>query len=275
MNTKPTYAELERKVKELQNEAIKRRRAEEVLKEREESLKALMNATTATAVLVNMEGKILAINETTAKDFGKSVDELIGTALFDYFPADLGVSRKAKHEEVTLSGKPARFIDERAGRIYDNNIYPILGPEGKVTALAIYARDVTEAKQVEQTLRESEEKYRLLFENTGTATFVVEEDMTVAKANAKCEELSGYSRDEIEGKMKTTDFVPVEELNRIEKYHFGRRVIDDQIPSEYEFDLSDRHGNIKNVFIQISMIPGTNQSIASIIESTSREREEI
>lgn len=268
MNRKPTYEELEKKVQELQIESIERRDAEEVLKEREESLKALMNAMTATAVLVNTKGEILAINETTAKELGKSVDELIGTPLFDFFPDDLGLSRKAKHEEVILSGKSTRFIDERAGRIYDNNIYPILSPEGKVIALAIYARDVTEAKQVEHTLRESEEKYRLLFENTGTATFLVEEDMTIVKANAMCEALSGYSRDEIEGKMKTTDFIPVEELDRIKQYHFGRRAKDDQIPSEYEFSLLDRHGNKKNVFIQVSVLPGTKQSIASIIDVT-------
>jgi two-component system cell cycle sensor histidine kinase/response regulator CckA len=274
MNKKPTYEEMEKKVQELQNEAIERRRAEEVLKEKKESLKALMNATTATAVLVNIEGQILAINETTAGDFGKSVDELIGTALFDYFPADLGVSRKAKHEEVILSGKPLRFVDERVGRIYDNNIYPVFSPEGNVKALAIYARDVTEAKQVEQTLRENEEKYRLLFENTGTATFLVEEDTTIVKANAMCEEISGYSRDEIEGKMKTTDFIPVEELDRIEKYHFGRRAKDDQIPSEYEFSLLDRHGNKKNVFIQVSMLPGTKQSIASIVDITRLKKAE-
>ncbi len=49
------------------------------------------------------------------------------------------------------------------------------------------------------------------------------EDMTISQVNAKCEELSGYSRDELEGKMKTTDFIPVEELERIKKYHIGRR----------------------------------------------------
>lgn len=100
MNRKPTYEELEKRVQELQKEVVELRRAEEVLKEKEESLNALMNAMTATAVLVNTEGKILAINETTAKDLGKSVDELIDTPLFNYFPVDLGISRKAKHEEI-------------------------------------------------------------------------------------------------------------------------------------------------------------------------------
>jgi len=127
---------------------------------------------------------------------------------------------------------------------------------------------IAEGKLSQEALQESEEKYRSLFENTGTATFVTEEDMTVSQVNAKCEELSGYSRGEIVGKMKTTDFIPAEELERIKKYHFGRRKKDDDIPPEYELKLVDKNGNIKNVIIQVAMIPKTKQSIASIIDIT-------
>jgi len=69
MSGKPTYAELEKRVQELENEAIKRRNDDELIKESEASLKALMNATTETAVLVDLEGRILAINKITAGRF--------------------------------------------------------------------------------------------------------------------------------------------------------------------------------------------------------------
>ena len=133
---------------------------------------------------------------------------------------------------------------------------------------------IAEGKLVQEALQESEENYRSLFENTGTATFVTEEDMTVSRVNAKCEELSGYSRDDIVGKMKTTDFIPAEELERIKKYHFGRRKKDDDIPPEYELKLVDKNGNIKNVLIQVAMIPKTKQSISSIIDITPQKQAE-
>jgi PAS domain S-box-containing protein len=214
MNRKPTYEELEKRVQELKKEVVELRRAEEVLKEREESLKALMNATTATAVLVNTEGKILAINETTAKDLGKSVDELIGTPLFDYFPADLGVSRKAKHEEVLLSGKPSRFIDERAGSIYDNNIYPILGPEGKVKALAIYARDITETKQVERALRESERRYKELADSLPQVVFEMDTNGLITYTNRNGFDFFRYTRDDFDKSVTAFQMLVPEDRER-------------------------------------------------------------
>lgn len=158
MARQPTYEELEQKLKELEKEAIELRCIKEKLKEREGTLLALLNAPTETAILVDTEGTILAINEVAAQRLGNSVDELIGLGMFDYLPPDLTATRKAMANEVVLSGKPVRFLDERAGSFYDNNIYPIFDDDGNITAFAIYARDITETKKAEKALRESEEK---------------------------------------------------------------------------------------------------------------------
>jgi PAS domain S-box-containing protein len=139
--------------------------------------------------------------------------------------------------------------------------------------LAVF-NDLTESKRAEERLQRSEHRYRSLFENTGTATFIVEEDMTISQINAKCEELIGYSKDEIEGKMKTSDFVSVKDFERIKEYHFGRREELSIYPSEYELELVDKHGNTRYAIIQVGMIPETKQSIASIIDITPLKRAE-
>jgi PAS domain-containing protein len=113
MADKPTYEELEQRVKELEKESVEQKRIEERLEEREQTLQALLNAPTETAILVDLEGTFLAINEVAAQRFSKSVDELIGMGIYDRLPYDLAVSRKAKGDEVARSGKPVRFQDER------------------------------------------------------------------------------------------------------------------------------------------------------------------
>ena len=65
-----------------------------------------------------------------------------------------------------------------------------------------YGNDITDRKRAEVALRESEEMYRTIFETTGSAAIIVEEDTTIFLANTEFEKLSGYSREEIEGNWK-------------------------------------------------------------------------
>jgi PAS domain S-box-containing protein len=134
--------------------------------------------------------------------------------------------------------------------------------------------EIEHRKKAEYALQENEKEYRSVFENTGTATILVEADMTISTINAKAEELAGYSKADIEEKMKTIDFVAEEDRKRIIQYHNERRKQDGEYPSEYTFKLVDKYGNTKNVFIQTSVIPGTSKSIASIIDLTSRVQAE-
>jgi len=134
--------------------------------------------------------------------------------------------------------------------------------------------EIEQRRKAEHALLENEKEYRSVFENTGTATIIVEDDMIISKINAKAEEMAGYSKTEIEGKMKSSDFVASEDRGRLGEYHEARRKQNGNYPSEYTFKLVDKHGSTKNVFIQTSMIPGTNRSIASIIDITSRVQAE-
>jgi PAS domain S-box-containing protein len=52
--------------------------------------------------------------------------------------------------------------------------------------------------------------YRTIFENTGTTTIIVEEDMTISMVNKECEKLLGYSREEIVGIKRWDDLIAEE-----------------------------------------------------------------
>jgi len=142
------------------------------------------------------------------------------------------------------------------------------------TSRDLLAKEMAEREQAEKTLLKSEERYRSVFGNTGAATVIIEEDMTISMANSEFEKLSGYSKEEVEGKIKWIEFVVKEDLEKMKEYHGKRREKEREAPKEYEFRFVDRQGNIKEILNKIAMFPGTKRSIASLIDITTRKQAE-
>jgi PAS domain S-box-containing protein len=130
-------------------------------------------------------------------------------------------------------------------------------------------------KRSDEALRESEDKYRTLFENTGTATIIIEDDTTISLANKEFENLSGYTKEEIEGKKSWTDFVADKNtLLRMKTYHYVRRIDSDAAPRNYEYKFIDRDGRVKNIFTTFAVIPGTDKSVGSFLDITELKQAE-
>ncbi len=72
----------------------------------------------------------------------------------------------------------------------------------------------SERAHVQEALHESENMYRAIFENTGTAMIIIEEDTRISLANLKFEMLFGYRKDEIVGKMSWTELIIEEDLEK-------------------------------------------------------------
>ena len=134
--------------------------------------------------------------------------------------------------------------------------------------------ELIEHRKAEAALQESEEKYRTIFENTGTVMLILEEDMTISLVNTEFERVSGYSKAEIEGKKSWTEFVVKEDVERMKEYHRLRRIASDSVPKRYEFRPFDRQGNVLNAVIAVEMIPGTKRSVVSFMDITPRMQAE-
>ena len=118
-------------------------------------------------------------------------------------------------------------------------------------------------------LRESEDKYRTIFETTGTATVIIEEDTTISLANKEFEKLSGYTKEEVEGKKNWTDFVAhKDDLDRMMAYHTARRIDPNRAPRNYEYKFIDKNGAVKEVYATLAVIPGTRKSVGSFLDIT-------
>ncbi len=119
---------------------------------------------------------------------------------------------------------------------------------------------------------EAEKKYRTIFETASTAIIILEEDRTISLVNSKFEELSGYTKEEVENRKKWTEFVTKDDLERMKKYHRNRRVDGKSAPSEYEFQFVTKDGGVRDIFLSVGMIPGTKRSVASFLDITEEKR---
>ena len=224
------------------------------------------------------DGVFLRINSTELDWLGYTRNELIGKKKFSDLiaPRNLPIFRE-NFSRFKIQGS-LRDLELEIIR-QDGTTFPALlnatgipDSQGNYLMIRSILSNITARKQSEDVLRKSEEKYRTLFEHTGTALIILEEDTTVSLANNEFATLTGYTKAEIEGNIKSTDFAVPQDKDKILGYHRLRREDPAAAPREYESRLVDKNGNIIHTFNTVAMIPGTAKSIVSFIDITERKR---
>ena len=196
------------RVDELKKETRQRKKAEKALRRTEALASALLNASDESAILVDADGSILAINENALKYLNPSENPVIHQNIFELWPQHVAADRKALAKEVIRTGEPIQFEDTMSGLLINNTIYPVFGQQGKVTRLAIYSRDITDYRRAEEGLRESENKFRMISAAAQDAIIMMDNDGKISYWNEAAERIFGFSKNEIMGKDLHTTLVP-------------------------------------------------------------------
>ena len=189
---------------------------ERALKEKGEMLRALFNATHDLILLIKKDGTILEYNETMEKALGVKREEAIGKSIYDYkylldektFKRRIGYLK-----EVIETKKPVHFIDSRKGRWFDNTYYPILNEDGEVIQVAIFAKDITELKEMEERLKQ-------VIENVNEWVWEVDENGLYTFSSPAIEKILGYKPEEIVGKKHFYDLFHPEDRERLKREAF-------------------------------------------------------
>ncbi|MBC8248020.1 MAG: PAS domain-containing sensor histidine kinase [Deltaproteobacteria bacterium] len=153
-----------------------RKRATNALANSENVLRTLLNSSFDHAILITTDGTILTINASAAIFFERDVAEAVGQNFFDLLPPLKAEERRSFVQKAQETGKPFFYESINQGRILHVSINPVENSEGEVNTLAVFARDITQQKRVEnELLRASGEMERRVEQRTFELVQVNEE----------------------------------------------------------------------------------------------------
>ena len=276
MENEKTLLDLKNRIHFLEEEVERLSKQNETLIEGQSIQKTILKKSLV-GYYIFSRGKFRIINPVVVLYTGYLPEELIGSeADFLVHPDD-----KAEVKKNSLAMRQGSLFLPYEFRIITKQkeirwILEVVAPimfKGEPAILGS-AMDITKQKLTEKKLTESENLYRTIFETTGTATVIVEDDKTLSLINAEFEKLTGYRKEDWEGKRTWVDLIDERDRSRVEENHRLRRIDPNAAPRNYEFHLVDRKGNIKNMLSTNSLIPGTNKHVCSVMDITELEEKE-
>lgn len=231
-----------------------RNQLEDDLRVREHYQRALLDNFPFMVWLKDTESRLLTVNRhyVEAANYDSldrsspgfdSVNALYGKTDLDCWPQELAEGYRADDQEIMRTGQ-TKIVDEPieshgVRRWHETYKAPVIGADGKLLGTVGFARDITERRQQEERLRESEQRYRQIFDNVSDALYLLEvtEDnrFSYIEINPALEKSMGKSRDELIGRFfdEATDDETTQKI--IAKYH---RCLRAGVKTEEEIELS-------------------------------------
>jgi len=247
------------------------------LQQSEEKYRGILESIEDGYFEVDHTGRLQLFNPHLAKVLGYEPEALYGRSYQDLMDEENSAKLFQAFHRVYNTGQPVKELDWQVKRrdgsrlFVETTVLPIM-QDHIIVGFRGIIHDISERKAAQEALARSENLYRTIFETTGTAMIIIDDDMTISLMNGEAERLLGYTKEDIEGKIKWDQVVAQEDLERMIRYHTMRRQFAGSVPRSYEFRLISRAGNLHDVVLTIAMIPGTNHSVASIQDITDRKR---
>ncbi|MHB8781707.1 MAG: sensor histidine kinase, partial [Candidatus Geothermincolia bacterium] len=250
-----------------------KRAEEEVRKARDflENLVDTFNALTDVFYTFDLEGRFLRWNDAVSKVSGYSNREIGGMQLGDFFAGEerarmLDAIERAKTEghvvvEADLNTRVGKKIpyEFAAGLLKDKTGNPL--------GLTGLGRDITERKVAETALRQSEARYRAIFEYTGAAKCNIEPDLTISSTNYEFDRMTGSAQRHSSLPRSILDFLAPEAVDEFQA-NFKELASDPtEVTRHFESAIRGEQGLI-HVIASMALIPGSQIAALSLIDIT-------
>lgn len=255
-----------------------RKNAEIRLKRSEQRFRAVAETAIDAIVTTDINGTILFCNESLGTIFGYSRGEIIGAELTILMPDRYKkeyineLERFKSLGRHTLLGKTLKTTGlKKDGTEFPFEMSLSAWKSGEKTFFTAIIRDITKNKQIEKALRDSEEKYRTLFEADPDYTILVSLDGVLLDINPAAERMIGRSKEELVGKhFLELDIFPKDELKLLKENFSKLKKHGDR--NSYEMRIIDKNGLIRWVQNASTIIKKGNMGYVLEIGSDITER---
>ena len=262
---------------------------ESQLREQKEFLQLLMNNMPNMIFWKDTESNYLGCNKTFAEVFGLANEhEVVGLTDFDFNLSQEGIAQCLSIDKKVVETGEANLEEEEAyttanGRngVVLTSKMPLKDKQGHVNGILGFCVDITDRKKVLDNLRESEHRYRTLYEESKDAVFLINSDGNFSHVNNQAVKLLGYKLEEIVGKHVSDLHLP--EHMELAKSKFANELKLNGF-LEFESILVHQLGNLIDVhifarvydkekgFIQAIVRDITHQKRSELLIKQSQER---
>jgi len=203
-------------------DVTQKRRAEENLEKTSKRYREFFDNSLDIIVVTDIKGNFLEVNRAFEETFGLKSEEVKGK----HFAEVLGIEKevaeeifrsynRAFREKRDLKGLVFEVKRRDGGRIVVEGNVRLLWEGGKVVGFVGNFRDITDRIRLQEKLRESEEKYRSIFNFAPVAIIVWDEEIRVVDWNKKAEEIFGWKKEEVLGKSFLEFLIPRSEMGQL------------------------------------------------------------
>lgn len=240
----------------------------------ESLLRSLLDNVPDLVYFKDREGRYVEASKSYLDELGVDPDEMKGKKAPELFPGDTGEvffeddMRVMEEEEMVV--REQKIEDSEGETIWLSTIkIPRYDDEGNVIGMLGISRDITDRKKIEADLKDSEKKYRTIFENAGT--LVIIQDGKFRRVNPEFLDLTGYSEDELIGR-NSLFIVPREEREKVRRN--AVQMLKGERSEPYEHRIITKNGETRWIVEKVTSIHYNDEraALTSFIDITDREK---
>jgi PAS domain S-box-containing protein len=254
------------------HDVSKQRKAEDALREKEEQWVSLVYNVPDIILIAERDGTILSINHSVP---GIDMEDVIGKTVYDYMEPEYHDTVKTSLERVFETGEPDSYQIMGVGpnqrqTWYETRIAPIMR-NNEVIDVILISRDLIEQKKADEILRENEERYKSIVENSIDVIMLTQPDGIISYLSPSCKEVLEHDPLDLVGKKPW--IIHPDDLEKVQEVF--SQALNGKCGKNFEYRIQTEKGKTKWVSHTWSPIlkDNTVQLIVSVVRDINEQKE--